>query len=88
MSEQIVVLKMSELSSVIAAAADQAAEKAVQRLPGHGKARPFHVTQKQAAEMLNLSPATVNKMVKFGSFTLNTCGLIPIAQVDRAMESS
>ncbi|MBN3852801.1 DNA-binding protein [Paraburkholderia sp. Ac-20340] len=47
--------------------------------------RPSHVTIKQAAEMLNLSPPTVSKMVHCGTFKLNRCGRIPIEQVDAAL---
>ena len=49
--------------------------------------RPGHVTQIQAAEMLNLSRATVCRMVKAGSLKLNTAGLIPTAEVDRLLAS-
>ena len=47
--------------------------------------RPSHVTQKQAAEMLGLSPQTASKMLRHGTFKLNKCGLIPIEQVDAAL---
>jgi|GEM_PF-2175887 len=49
--------------------------------------RPAHVTMKDAAEMLTLSRQTVSKMVKFGTFKLNKCGLIPILQIDAALAS-
>jgi Mn-dependent DtxR family transcriptional regulator len=48
--------------------------------------RPLHVTQKQAAEMLGLSVPTVRKMVASGALKLNKCGLIPIHQIDMAMD--
>jgi hypothetical protein len=44
--------------------------------------RPSQVTQAQAADMLCLSPQTVNKLVRTGALTLNGCGRIPIHQVD------
>lgn len=47
--------------------------------------RPSHVTQKQAAEMTGRSEPTIRKMVRTGIFTLNEFGLIPIAQIDRAL---
>jgi hypothetical protein len=50
--------------------------------------RPPHVTILQAAEMLGLSRWTVSKMVKMGQFRLNKCGLIPIEQVDAALQSA
>lgn len=48
--------------------------------------RPPHVTQKQAAEMLNVSRPTLSRMVKAGTFRLNQCGLIPIDQIDAAIK--
>lgn len=47
--------------------------------------RPSHVTQLQAAEMLGLSRGTVCKLVKVGTLKLNKCGLIPIAEIDKAI---
>lgn len=64
---------------------DQAAIRAVQ-LYAERHPRPCHVTITQAAEMLGLSRHTVSKMVRLGQLKLNRCGLIPIEQVDRALE--
>lgn len=50
--------------------------------------RPAHVTITQAAEMLGLSRKTVSKMLHAGQFRLNKCGLIPIEQVDAALEAT
>ena len=47
--------------------------------------RPCHVTQKQAAEMLDLSVGTIRKMVAAGGLRLNKFGLIPIHQIDLAL---
>lgn len=47
--------------------------------------RPPHVTQAQAAEMMGLSAPTVRKLVRAGLLRLNSCGLIPISEVDRAI---
>jgi predicted XRE-type DNA-binding protein len=47
--------------------------------------RPVHVTQRQAAEMLHLSPPTVSKLVKSGKLKLNGAGLIPISQIDELL---
>ncbi|WP_144156489.1 helix-turn-helix domain-containing protein [Paraburkholderia sp. BCC1885] len=44
--------------------------------------RPPHVTMTQAAQMLDLSRATVRKLVNTGKLRMNGCGLIPIEQVD------
>lgn len=44
--------------------------------------RPPHVTMTQAAQMLDLSRATVRKLVNSGKLRMNGCGLIPIEQVD------
>lgn len=61
------------------------AVKAVQ-LYAESHPRPVQVTQTQAAEMLGLSRPTVSKLLKFGTFRLNRCGMIPIEQVDRALK--
>lgn len=47
--------------------------------------RPASVTQKQAAEMLEVSEATVSRMVARRIFRLNKLGRIPIAQVDAVL---
>jgi len=47
--------------------------------------RPNHVTQTQAADMLGVSVATVNRMIKHGDLRLNGVRKIPIEQVDRLM---
>ena len=47
--------------------------------------RPNHVTQTQAAGMLGVSVATVNRMIKSGDLRLNGVRKIPIEQVDRLM---
>lgn len=47
--------------------------------------RPPHVNQAQAARMLNISPVTVGKLVRNGTFKLNAMGLIPITQIDEAI---
>ncbi|ASW00162.1 helix-turn-helix domain-containing protein [Paraburkholderia aromaticivorans] len=48
--------------------------------------RPSQVNQKQAAEMLGVSARTVHNMLKAGIFRLNRCGMIPIEQIDRALQ--
>lgn len=63
----------------------KAALKALE-LYGARHPRPSQVTISQAAEMLGLCRHTVSKMVKVGTFKLNKCGLIPIEQVDAALQ--
>ncbi len=48
--------------------------------------RPPHVTQAQAAEMLGVSRATISRMVRAGTLKRNKVGMIPIAQIDEALE--
>lgn len=60
------------------------AMKAVQ-LYSETHPRPIHVTQKQAAEMLDLSAPTVSRMVRAGTLRLNGAGLIPISQIDELL---
>jgi hypothetical protein len=64
----------------------QIAVKAVQ-MYAETHPRPVHVTQKLAAEMLNLSEQTVGKMVKTGRIKLNDCGMIPITEIDRVLQA-
>lgn len=49
--------------------------------------RPSQVTQKQAAEMLNKSTATISRMVKRGELKLSRSGLIPISEIDQALQT-
>lgn len=82
MSDQIVVLKMSELSHVISAAADQAVAKAILRLPKNDQPRPFHVNIKQACEITGFGRTKIDTLIKTGILRLNKGGLIPIGQID------
>lgn len=50
--------------------------------------RPPHVTQKQAAEMLDRSIPTVRKMIQSGTLKLNACGMVPIEQVDAVLRAN
>jgi len=47
--------------------------------------RPSQVTQKQAAEMVGVSEATICRMVRDGALKLNKFGRIPIVEIDRAL---
>ena len=49
--------------------------------------RPPHVSQVQAAAMLDVSKATVSRLVKSGTLTLNSVGLIQVGQIDRIIEA-
>lgn len=57
------------------------AAKAVQ-LYAETHPRPIHVTQRQAAQMLEVSPPTVGRIIKAGHLTLNGAGMIPTHQID------
>lgn len=65
----------------------EAAKTAV-RLYAESRPRPLHVTQKQAAEMLDVSPPTIHRMVRAGRLKLNGLGMIPISQVDQVLAVS
>ena len=82
MSDQIVVLKMSELSSVMMAVADQAVAKAILRMPKRDQPRPFHVNIKQACEITGFGRTKIDTLLKTGILKLNKGGLIPISQID------
>ena len=50
--------------------------------------RPPHVTQKQAALMMGVSTATVSRLVRSGHLSLNNVGLIPIHEIDNAIQKA
>lgn len=50
--------------------------------------RPCQVNQKQAAEMLGVSPRTIYNMIRAGTLKLNKCGMIPIEMIDAALRTS
>ncbi len=64
----------------------QIAVKAVQ-MYAETHPRPPHVTQKQAAAMLNRTEQTISVMVRDGRIKLNDCGMIPIIEIDRVLEA-
>jgi predicted DNA-binding protein (UPF0251 family) len=49
--------------------------------------RPTQVNQKQAAEMLGVSPRTVHNLLKSGVLKLNRCGMIPVEMIDAALRA-
>jgi len=62
----------------------QIAVKAVQ-IYAESHPRPSHVTQKQAAEMLDITAPTFKKMLLNGQIKLNRCGKVPIEQIDQVI---
>lgn len=70
---------MSDLESI----AERAALRAI---PLYAKQhlRPTHVTIGQAADMLQIGRWKATRLVRAGILKLNSCGLIPIEEVDRA----
>lgn len=65
----------------------ETAIKAIQ-LYAEMRPRPSQVTQTQAAEMLGVSRPTISKMIRNGVLSLNKCGLIPITEIDRALQKA
>ena len=59
--------------------------KLVLRMYAETHPRPSHVTQKQGAQMLGISAATMSRLVKFGTIKLDKCGMVPIGQIDEAL---
>lgn len=55
------------------------------RLYAESHPRPIHVTKTDAAKMLGISRPTVDALIKAGTLSLNTCGKIPISQIDAAL---
>lgn len=68
-------------------AAMEIARKAIQ-LYAETHPRPHQVNQKQAAQMLDVSEATLSKWVKEGRIKLNRVGYISITEVDRLLEAA
>jgi hypothetical protein len=83
--DSIIVLTRAQLDEVIHHAARVAADAVLATMPKHDQPRPHHVTQTQAAQILELSPTTVGKMVRSGTLKLNACGLVPINEIDRVL---
>lgn len=50
--------------------------------------RPAHVTQGQAAQMLEVSRHTITRLLQSGVLSLDRCGLIPTHQVDMALTAN
>ena len=57
-----------------------AVQRAIEARP-----RPSSVTQRQAAEMLSVSQATVSRLVRTGKLKLNGVGQIPVSEIDRLL---
>ncbi|MDR1648306.1 MAG: helix-turn-helix domain-containing protein [Zoogloeaceae bacterium] len=81
--EALQIINRRDIEDAINDAAKRAAEEVIRRLPVHP--RPAHVNQKQAAEMLGVSPPTLAKLIKSGALKFNKCGLIPVTEIDRAI---
>lgn len=77
---------MTEAPQITPAEILQIAARAVQ-LYAEQHPRPPHITQSQAAEALKVSKSTVSRMVRCGQIHLNACGLIPISEIDRVIET-
>lgn len=82
----------AELSAVLAPALAEALHKemlataaAAVRLYAETHPRPSHVTKTQAAEMLGISPPTLQKLIEAGTIRMNKVGRIPIHQIDTAL---
>ena len=83
----VVVMTEDEVVRMIESAARRSAEETAKRMTAGNKIRPPHVNQTQAAEMVGVSATTISKMIKFGTLKLNDFGMIPIDQIDRALEA-
>lgn len=62
----------------------QIAMRAV-RMYAESHPRPCHVTQVQAAEMLDVSRSTISRLIKSGNLKLNRVGMIPVVQIDEIL---
>lgn len=52
------------------------------RLYAETHPRPTQVTQRQAAEILGVTPRTVQNYIRSGKLRLNKCGHLPIEEID------
>lgn len=80
-TEPVIIMTRKELDDLVEKVAKRTAEETARRIPSN---RPPHVNQTQAAEMLRVSRSTISNMLKFGTLSLNECGMIPIDQIDSA----
>lgn len=62
---------------------DEIILKAV-RLSAEMRPRPTQVDFGQACEMLDITRPTLRKIINAGAIRLNSCGKIPIEEIDRA----
>lgn len=83
----LVVVDTKEITGIIEQAVEKAVWKALSRVPASGINRPAQVTQGQAAEILGVHRTTVTKLIKNKSLSLNSCGKIPMTQLDLALGS-
>ncbi len=83
----LVVTDEDKIKALIEQSVEKAVMKAMSQLNKNSEAlKPTHVTQIQAAEILQLNRSTVNKLVKSGQLKLNACGKISMKQLELALE--
>lgn len=80
----VIMITHDDLHAAIKEAAKLGAEEALRSLP---KDRPEQVNYTDAGKLLGLSRQTVAKMVRAGVLKLNSCGLIPIDEIDKALRN-
>lgn len=73
-------MSVATLSPETVAAVNYAVQRSIEARP-----RPSSVTQRQAAEMLGVSEATVSRFVRQGRLKLNGVGQIPVGEIDRLL---
>lgn len=82
----LVVTDEDKIKALIEQSVEKAVMKAMSQLNKNNEAlKPTHVTQTQAAKILQLNRSTVYKLVKSGQLTLNACGKIPMTQLELAL---
>jgi plasmid maintenance system antidote protein VapI len=82
--EKLALLTGPELAELLEQMARRVGEQMIREF---SKPRPVAVTQIQAAEMLGVSPPTVNRLLRAGKLKLNGAGRISIEAVDALLKN-
>ena len=82
---QLYMISRADLDDVIRQAARLAAEEAVRNFP---RDRPEQVNYTEAGKLLGVSRQTVANYARAGLIKLNSCGKVPIGEIDRMMRAA
>lgn len=81
---EVIMMRRDDFEEAIQEAALRGAELAIRKMP---KDRPTQYNIADAANELHLHRNTVTRMIKSGDIKLNSCGKIPVEQIDKLIKS-